>query len=248
MGLLVLTATVGGCGPRVSLPPPAGWPAEWHGRHLYNTPDAFIYASNPAAAGDVDRVVQEVTDGFVAEGGQPTKGLIVVTDVNDDAIFATAGDARRLAAAAVRPAPDWQTVEAEADRHFLSPEQQLLSKVVRVRPADLQRVTDFPVSVPADVRWTAFVPTGSAIDRVCGRTELSLTLYDPVRIPFLTVLGLPTYAQNQKEWCRMHLFEQLADLNPAWDETQRQTKGYAYWETLPIQRWQRRFGTFMPWP
>jgi hypothetical protein len=56
---LLLVAALCGCGPARLLPPPAGWPREIEGRALYVTPRAFIYATTPAAAGWMDRYLDD---------------------------------------------------------------------------------------------------------------------------------------------------------------------------------------------
>lgn len=77
----------GGCGPMVVLDAPEHFPEKWLGRKLYHTPNAYIYASNPLAAGEADREVARVGK-FLREkaGGTPGKGLVIVTDCWDEVI------------------------------------------------------------------------------------------------------------------------------------------------------------------
>ena len=45
-----------GCAPRVLKERPGDWPETWRGRHVYNTPRAFIYAATADLAGEADRI------------------------------------------------------------------------------------------------------------------------------------------------------------------------------------------------
>jgi hypothetical protein len=77
-----------GCAPAVLMERPSDLPAECQGRRFYHTPQAYIYASSPAAAGEIDRLVLSVASQFPAETGTAVqKGLIIVTDVGDKAPF-----------------------------------------------------------------------------------------------------------------------------------------------------------------
>jgi hypothetical protein len=67
---------------------PADLPAECQGRRFYHTSQAYIYASSPGAAGEIDRLVLSVASQFPAEKEGPVpKGLIIVTDVGDKPPF-----------------------------------------------------------------------------------------------------------------------------------------------------------------
>ena len=60
----VLVASQLACAPTKLLDPPAGWPVEWKSRKLFNTPNAYIYAGNDAAAGQVDEIAARVNREF----------------------------------------------------------------------------------------------------------------------------------------------------------------------------------------
>jgi len=82
MGLLV--ASVLGCAPAVVLDRPKEWPQEYAKRQLYNTPNAFIYASSEQAAGEADRLVIAVAKDFEKDTGRKAgKGLVFVSDTSD---------------------------------------------------------------------------------------------------------------------------------------------------------------------
>jgi hypothetical protein len=77
-------ALASGCGPKVTLDTPAGWPQEWADRSLYHTPNGYIYASSDGAAGEADRFVGRQAQVFRQQHDRgPEKGLVVVTDKND---------------------------------------------------------------------------------------------------------------------------------------------------------------------
>src|SRR6266571_3175646 len=80
--LLLLLAACG-CGPAVVGPAPAGWPAEVNGRRLYNTPSAYVYATSDLAAGEADQAVRSAAAEIVRAGGEPGKGVVIVTDLGD---------------------------------------------------------------------------------------------------------------------------------------------------------------------
>jgi len=85
---LVLTALllllVTGCAPAVLNPNPQGWPQQWQGRQLYTTPNAYVYASNEIAAGEMDRlVIAAVKDLKKYTNHSPKRLLVIATDVND---------------------------------------------------------------------------------------------------------------------------------------------------------------------
>ena len=80
-----LLLTLSGCASMQTLPPPDGWPVSWKSRLLYNTPHAYIYASNSKAAKEMDRLVQRVLRDFENDNGtQPAKGLIIASDIGDE--------------------------------------------------------------------------------------------------------------------------------------------------------------------
>ena len=65
-------------------PNPVGWPETWSHRTLYNTPNAFIYATSPEAAGEADRMAERVAWDFkLYTGRTPGKLLLIVVDKND---------------------------------------------------------------------------------------------------------------------------------------------------------------------
>ncbi|MHC4142986.1 MAG: hypothetical protein ACYSUF_14360 [Planctomycetota bacterium] len=77
-------ALASGCGPKVTLDTPAGWPQEWADRSLYHTPNGYIYASSDGAAGEADRFVGRQAQVFRRHHDRgPAKGLVVVTDKDD---------------------------------------------------------------------------------------------------------------------------------------------------------------------
>ena len=52
LGVMAMTS---GCGPKVLVPASESWPREIQGYELYPTPQAYIYATTAATAGEIDR-------------------------------------------------------------------------------------------------------------------------------------------------------------------------------------------------
>lgn len=73
-----------GCAPATLLDNPVNWPEVWVERSLWTTPNAHIYASRGAAAGEVDRLVARVAREYEQEvGTPPPRPLIIVRDRGD---------------------------------------------------------------------------------------------------------------------------------------------------------------------
>jgi len=88
---------VAGCGPqppKVILETPKDVPAEFNGRKLYHTPQAYIYARNDEAAGEADRWITEVKN-YIKRNykRELEKGVVIVMDPSDPPIAPTLEDA-----------------------------------------------------------------------------------------------------------------------------------------------------------
>ncbi len=82
--VLPALALLAGCAPAERIQYPADWQIEWEGRSLWATPNAYIYATHGAAAGEVDRLAARVKSEYSAELGQPTPPvLIIVRDAGE---------------------------------------------------------------------------------------------------------------------------------------------------------------------
>jgi hypothetical protein len=95
-----MSALPAGCGPqppKVVLNTPLDIPADYHGRKLYHTPQAYIYARNDVSAGEADRWVIDVKE-YIKRNYQREleKGLVVVMDPGDPPIAQSLDDAYLL--------------------------------------------------------------------------------------------------------------------------------------------------------
>lgn len=82
--LISLLAHLTGCAPAERLENPADWPERWAGRTLWSTPNAYIYASRDASAGEMDRMAANALREYAATVGGPTKRpLIIVRDAGE---------------------------------------------------------------------------------------------------------------------------------------------------------------------
>jgi hypothetical protein len=167
-------ALAAGCGPQTRLDPPAGWPLQWADRSLYHTPNAYVYASSDAAAGEVDRFVGAQAHVFRQQHGRdPAKGLVVATDKNDQP-YTT--DLLSLAKIIAGDAVEQDGDESLED--FVESKQQMIEGVVSelgfsvnvvcqvaALPLDREEMSGL-IGIPADANdtfgWAAAVPTRRA--------------------------------------------------------------------------------------
>lgn len=172
------------CAPGVVLDPPAEWPVEWRGRSLYHTPRSLIYATSPAAAGEVDRLVNRIADEHqLPASGDSTdaKGLIIVADRNDVpvcedlqqrlAMFVAGQD--QLAgtkqpethrAAAIRE-------RLTGDGAALAPILDHLLVMIPTPVADnaVHESLEFPMNISPTIAWAGVYPTDALIREQSGK-------------------------------------------------------------------------------
>jgi hypothetical protein len=162
------------CGPEVRLDPPAGWPPQWADRSLYHTPNAYIYASGNAAAGEADRFVDQRAQRFRQQYGRaPAKGLVIVTDKGDDTFTPDLGSLVTIVAGE-EVGLELEGLSEEAVEHQLLLIEGIASSVgvdvsvvcfVAALPLGPQEMSSL-IEIPADgteaFGWAAAVPTRSA--------------------------------------------------------------------------------------
>jgi hypothetical protein len=162
------------CGPEMRLDPPQDWPQQWAQRSLYHTPNAYIYASGDAAAGEADRIVGRRAERFRQQYGRaPTKGLVIVTDKGDDALTPDLGSLVTIVAGDEIGFEVEGLSEDATERELLLIEKVASSVGVDVRlvsfvaalPLGRQEMSNL-IEIPADgteaFGWAAAVPTRSA--------------------------------------------------------------------------------------
>ncbi len=93
---IMILATIVGCGPSkpaVLLETPANVPAEYNGRRLYHTPQAYIYARSDESAGEADRWVLDVKKYIQRNYHRDLeKGVVIVMDPSDVPVAQTLED------------------------------------------------------------------------------------------------------------------------------------------------------------
>ncbi|MHC4101012.1 MAG: hypothetical protein ACYS15_02375 [Planctomycetota bacterium] len=178
--LLVVCAAAlaAACGPEITLDPPAGWPQQWADRSLYHTPNGYIYASSNGAAGEADRFVGRQARAFWRQHDRgPAKGLIVVTD-KDDEPYTTdlLSLAKIVAGDAVDQLPEGSLEEVVESKQAMV--EDIASSLgfstnavcaVAALPLDREAVSGL-IGIPADEKetfgWAAAVPTRDASRQV----------------------------------------------------------------------------------
>lgn len=94
--LILLMSICAGCGPRppkVLLDSPAEMPADLGEKKLFHTPQAYIYARDELAAGEMDRMVKDVASYVKRKHGRELgKGLVLIMDPKDAPIASTIED------------------------------------------------------------------------------------------------------------------------------------------------------------
>jgi hypothetical protein len=177
MGLalgLVAAVLAAGCGPAVRLDPPAGWPQHWAERSLYHTPNAYVYAGSDAAAGEVDRLVEQRAERFREQyGREPAKGLLIVTGKNDEPFTAdlrslmTIVDGEGISPVAVERSEDageheQLILEGLASALGVDVSLVYLVAALPLDPAEMRDLIGIPADQTDTFGWAAAVPTRNA--------------------------------------------------------------------------------------
>lgn len=177
IAIAVLSLAATGCAPRVLNHTAAHWPREWAGRTLYDTPNAYVYASSATSALEVDRLAASAAKRFASRtDGRATKGLLVVTDINDPPLIADLtelitmidtdgelGDSPEAIAAVVSE----KVAETEAELSELGLPAELLFNSIPL-PLTSDYLSDslgLPKAAADSVAWAASVPTKRQLKR-----------------------------------------------------------------------------------
>ncbi|MCH8852950.1 MAG: hypothetical protein IID41_09915 [Planctomycetes bacterium] len=236
------------CAPTKLLDPPAGWPVEWKNRKLFNTPNAYIYAGNAAAAGQVDAIAERVNREFQKRtDGRLVKGLLLVNDVNEEPVIAdheayTKLMLNRSASVRNRALTDAQ-LEAQytgirqtmADRGTQA-EMELLMTPVSLGRLDLTRMLGFENSVSDSVAWSAVISTTALIE-YANRENMQSELHHRkiglvLQVPLAPIILFEERLRNAKAFVArdVAVFRSLAHQQAAWSEAKRQDETLAYME------------------
>jgi len=244
----VLVASQLGCAPVKLLDPPVGWPVEWKSRKLFNTPNAYIYAGNNAAARQVDEIAERVNREFQKRtDGRLIKGLLLVNDVDEEPVIAdhqayTKLMLNRSAAARNQALTDAQ-LEAQyakirqtmADQGTQA-EMELLMTPVSLGRRDLTRMLGFESNVSDSVAWSAVIPTSALIEHA-NRENMQSELHNRkiglvLQVPLAPIILFEERLRNAKAFVArdVAMFRSLAQQQADWSEEKRQDETLAYME------------------
>lgn len=248
----ILMSFAAGCAPAVVLDAPEHWPAEQAQRRLYHTPDAYIYASSGAAAGEADRLVRSVGRRFERVTGRAApKCLLFVTDTHDeppvdgiDALFemaeALGGDPGRNAEVA-DARPDWPEQRAQAQESGLDLNLLIAAMPVPLTREQLIQTLGFPAGPAATVEAALIIPTRGAIRRFIHTTLEAALRQEEIGLaerllfaPLLPMVEGKVVEEMSRARDRV-LIERFVEAQTDWDEETRRAKMalFAFPESAP---------------
>ncbi len=251
---LALTALayflVAGCAPAVLNTNPRGWPQQWQGRHLYTTPNAYIYASNEIAAGEMDRLVIDAGKNFEKYTNRsPKKLLVIVTDINDppvaDAeVLFKASKRNELISQGLSPTDEeihklWEEAKNNAERNDYSIDKMAYVMVISTTAKELKEQLVFPQAVWDLTNDGVLLPT-----RAAGKVALSQAFEGTVRNgalkpeqKLLARLTMPLVMSKMTDvltkQCRQVLFLRLVDMDGELGEKEKSTLIQTYKDDHP---------------
>lgn len=241
--------TVSGCAPAVLKERPAAWPESWKGRRLFHTPRAYIYASSPEQAGQMDRIANEVTRDFERETHRTaSKGLLLVTDLKDapacadlEALLA-AQKRSELTREKGRPPTDEELQKSREglgdmkEKTGLELADAVGMIAISVNATELEQLLGFPSEVAREARWGAIFPTDALIAAKCSKV-MSAAMEKSKMGPVARLAMAPLMLSIQPRIVEMMgvtrqavLFEQMARQQADWSEQQVAKFAEAYSE------------------
>jgi hypothetical protein len=172
--LFLAVLSITGCGParpREILQAPEGYPAEFNGRRLYHTPQAYIYARNEIAAGEADRWVSEAESYIKSQfKADLPKGVVVVMEPDDPPIASTIEEelAIQRDPAIMRTSPR-RLRTADEIRKEMSAQGVQEQPVVRgsTLPLTAERLRNMGLQLPAPA-WAVAAPSHE-LAVICGK-------------------------------------------------------------------------------
>lgn len=235
---MLLLLLLGGCGPAVVLENPAGWPGEFAGRKLYHTPNAYIYATSEAAAGEIDRRMVDVAGDFeTASGAASTKGLFFVVDTGDPSLFPDADklwDAMARAAAKAKERGqavvfDLGSSREEADEKLqelgLQSDELLMMGTIVLSDDILAETLGLPPCVAETAPWAMTMPTGGAFRSFGGKMIRRMLKKEGLGMQLVALPWMPliegAMADMSVATSRITLFQTLAHQATDWAAEER---------------------------
>jgi len=236
------------CAPAKLLDPPAGWPVEWKNRKLFNTPNAYIYARNAAAAGQVDEIAARVSREFQKRtDGRPVKGLLLVNDVDDKPVIPDHEAYTKLMLTRSAAARNQALTDAQLEAQYArilqtmadqgtQADMELLMTPVSLGRMDLTRMLGFETGVSDSVSWSAVLST-SALIEYANRENMQSELHNRkiglvLQVPLAPIILFEERLRNAKAFVARDVvvFRSLAHQQADWSEEKRQDETLAYME------------------
>ncbi len=236
------------CAPAKLLDPPAGWAVEWKSRKLFNTPNAYIYAGNDAAAGQADELAKRVSREFQKRtDGRPVKGLLLVNDVGEEPVIADHQAYTKLMLTRSAAGRNQALTDAELEAQYAGirqtmadqgtqAEMELLMTPVSLGRTDLTQMLDFESNVSDSVAWSAVISTSALIEHA-NRENMQSELHERkiglvLQVPLAPIILFEERLRNAKAFVArdVAVFRNLAQQQGDWSDEKRQDETLAYME------------------
>ncbi len=247
LGMVFLAGQLA-CAPVTLLDSPVGWPIEWKNRKLFNTPNAYIYAGNDAAAGQADEIAARVRREFQKRtGGRLVKGLLLVNDIGEQPVIADhrtytnlmlnrSAAARNQALTDAQLDAQYARIRQTMDEQGTQADMELLMTPITLARTDLIRMLGFDRNVTDSVAWTTVISTARLIE-YANRENMQSELHNRkigvvLQVPLAPIILFEERLRNAKAFVArdVAVFRNLAQQQADWSEVKRQDEMLAYME------------------
>jgi hypothetical protein len=237
--LAVFVLIFTGCASRRTAPPP-DWPQNWGARQIFDTPNAYVYATNSRAAQQVERRLGKVTAEFAGRSAtNPPRGVIIVMHPGDSLppgvsvreMFEAHHEFQK-ARSATKPAEDIEKeladMQKELDEVGLTIDDAFALSGVPLRVEQVRRWLELSDVAAAQVKWAALLPSDDMIRQI-NKRMLATAMKDPdmsfaerAAVTMMMPLMEPKMLDAIAAANGAVVFTQLAQCCTAWDEAHRQ--------------------------
>lgn len=215
LGCLILSALGVGCASAPRSDAPAMWPASCDGRRAFSAGETIVYARSESTVDEVERIAMHVAREFNRRtGGQITRGLIIVTDVEDHQIG-------RLPLEHVAPST---LVPAEIRGLAIEHKEMVLASPIELSRQDLTESLGFSDASAASIAWAVAIPSRRRLEQTADRM-LEATLENPQlgALERALITGFkPMFATCIADTVggtrEAILYKQFCDSQPGWDQ------------------------------
>jgi len=239
--LCILLFAISGCSQFKLLQPSHELPETWANRALYNTPNAFIYASSEKSAVEADSLLSSIRRDFEKEtDSKASKGLIIVTDCADEPVINDFREMHRLlskshtAKLETNKNRQQNEIRREMKKQRISQESLLRITPVIIEKEYLEKHLGFPGPIPDSARWAAAIPTKATIrhtnDTILENYFRNKGISQLAQIALAPIIFLAKHAMlNMVGKARdMVLFEQLVMHEGKWSAEEKKRRAMTY--------------------